>query len=379
MPQSIKEFPGLQESLAYLWQAADGRLVLCAADRSPLPAADGRGRISWYERHSWETVKNHALAGGIIGWLPGDLGYAALDLDQGEAAALIAAYPPRLQLQSRTAGHLHLIYDEPPANAGGGKWQALGAGGEVKHRSGYIALWYGGGDALAAEHRNPKSGNFPFPLEILKSCPRRPAAMAADMDTAAAISIPVKKQRRRLIHSVDALLGMREGDGRNEILFDYTRTAAYKAIPGPVKNAGISFPEWYGQIHSIADNGDKYFAEFLPAAEVNSIAQSIALYCWNHVTFRPGGGRHSGIDAETYSAIQSIRREIGIRQKRQANRRRDRQIVRNVLSGKSLRQAAALAGISLASIQAVMRRYNAADNAPEFWNLWEFDDKGGYV
>ena len=382
-PVILKNFPGTAAAVAKLWRRCGRRLALCGPDRRPLlPAAGGR-RLSWQARRRWRDIEQHLYYGGILGWIPGDAGLIILDCDRGDYAALTAEYPPRLILPSRTAGRAHLVYDAPPAYAGKGRWQYAGAGGEVIHQGGYAALWYGAADALVDELDNPAAGEFPFPLEILPDCPRRPAGRVmaeagAIGRSAATTTVPAGENRRRLIHSVDALLGMVEGDGRNDTLFDYTRTQAYKARPGPVSQTGLRFADWHGQVYSVAAAANPFFAQPLPLDEVRSIAQSIALYCWHNPTFAPGGGRHGGADAEAYGAIQSLRQSCQVAQRQAANRKRDRDIVRARLSGVSLRDTAQQFEVSVGCVRGVLRRYAADDNDPAFWDLWRFEE-GRYV
>ena len=377
-PVILKNFPGTAAAVKRLWQRCGRRLALCGPDRRPLLTSSNGRRLSWQARRRWRQIEQHLYYGGILGWIPGDAGFIVLDCDRGDYAALTAEYPPRLILPSRTAGRAHLVYDAPPAYAGKGRWQYAGAGGEVIHQGGYAALWYGAADVLVDELENPSAGPFPFPLEILPACPRRPVkAAAGDWGRSTTTTVAVEN-RRRLLHSVDALLGMVEGEGRNDFLFDYTRTQAYKALPGPVAASGIPFAEWHGQIYSIAFTANAFFAEPLPLDEVRSIAQSVALYCWHNATFAPGRGRHGGADAAAYGAIQSLRQGCQVAQRQADNKQRDRSILRAHLSGESLRATAQQHAVSVGCVRGVIKRHNADSNDPAFWDLWHFVD-GSYV
>ena len=310
----------------------------------------------------------------MLGYIPGDFALAALDCDNADAFTVAAKHPPRLILPSRTAGRWHLLYDAPPDDAGNGNWYFDGIkAGEVRHQTGYLALAFAAGDSLALELAHPRPGNFPFPWELLANHPRHPAQPAALGKAAASVTLPATPLYRLIYHPSE-LLGMREGDGRNNDLFNFVRTYAYGRDAWE-----FSEEDWRQEIIRYAGYGNRFFAEPLPDNEVRSVGKSVADYCRKHQTFRPKKGRHSSADPETFSQIQGCRAEIKARKLHADNGKRDRAIIRHWHDGQSQRQIANILHCSLASIGRVIRRYKANPNDSNLTGFYLYGDDGNGI
>ena len=112
----------------------------------------------------FQSVKDHIDRNGLLGILPESYRCGGIDVDRGDASAIVADFPPLLVTQSLRPGGLHLWYRNPsdwqPTTR---KWTEPdgGAGGDfITGPAGYFVLW---GDALQELADQLKYGNLGLP------------------------------------------------------------------------------------------------------------------------------------------------------------------------------------------------------------------------
>ena len=112
----------------------------------------------------FQSVKGHIDRNGLLGAIPESHGCGGIDVDRGDATAIIAEFPPLLVTQSQRPGGLHIWYPnptewQPPTR----KWTDTtgGASGDfITGPAGYFVLW---GDALQELADQLKYGNLGLP------------------------------------------------------------------------------------------------------------------------------------------------------------------------------------------------------------------------
>lgn len=121
----------------------DGHFLLCRADNKA-PA------VPWLNyRPSGPALATHLDQGGLVGVVPHSLGYAVLDVDEGQPWALALEHPPARIFATRRLLGAHLWYrtQNPYSNA---KWRWEGLYGQIRHvlsgelrvNRGYVILWH---------------------------------------------------------------------------------------------------------------------------------------------------------------------------------------------------------------------------------------------
>ena len=120
-----------------------------------------RGKSSWLQVVLEPAEIEAALeSGDLIALRPAALGLLVQDLDWGDPQGVVERHPP-LALVPTPGGPLrcHLLYCEPEESIGNASWDYLGAGGELRHSSGYVvaydpaALLTAAREAATGQHR----------------------------------------------------------------------------------------------------------------------------------------------------------------------------------------------------------------------------------
>ena len=102
--------PLLDEIVDAIYELADrgGRFVLTKLHRG-----ESRPRPCWQDwpdaQPRAERVVQHLRDGGLIGIVPASLSASALDVDQGDPAALVQAYPPLALLPATRGAHAYYV------------------------------------------------------------------------------------------------------------------------------------------------------------------------------------------------------------------------------------------------------------------------------
>ena len=266
-------------------------------DKSPV-----RG-WSWRRRRSLAATIAHVERGGLIGIVPASLGLSVLDVDQGDCWELQTLYPPLAAIPSNKPGRWHLYYHDTEAR-GNYKWEALGAGGEIRSGNGYVVLWERGADSLLKALRLPRNGSKEFPVEaflLSQEIPdeeppaeRKPQAATTDIRqiarpaqaarTPSAPRITVPAGERRTVKNLEELDHIEEGE-RNIGLFDVVRFHCYAQSRGG--GDGVALQRWHYQVRDFAREANTRFPDPLEVQEVMATATSVSTWTWQH----PEAGR----------------------------------------------------------------------------------------
>lgn len=132
---------------------------------------------AWNKRRPGvDTCLAHLAAGGQLGLIPFSLGFAVLDVDGGDPAALARMHPPALRYRSWSGRDGHFWY-RSLTGLPNLKFSACGCTGEVRGANGYVLLPRLGETLprIEAAVRTPAGGQLGlFPDEVLPA--NRPAA-----------------------------------------------------------------------------------------------------------------------------------------------------------------------------------------------------------
>lgn len=298
--------------------------VLATPEKRPVWAA-------WQRRRPLlDQVLSHE---GPVGLIPWSIRSTALDVDQGDPAAFVEQYPPRVQLETLTAGHWHLYYndDEPRRNQ---KFSRRGIAGDVRSAHGYLILW---NDSVVDFVQQWLRGPLrPLPRDLFEWA-------GVDVEPSAPLEPMAKPVTDPQAGDVD-LGGVAIG-ARNTSLFDSVRWWAYRQRRGDDPSA------WNDRVLLEALNRNQLFATPLDRAEVQCTAYSISTWTW------------AGNGAVDHSApLQALRGIMSGRARRARKKDRDAQVVDDYFTGLSIAQIAREQGFSEDGVRKVIKR-----DAPQLW------------
>ena len=281
-----------------------------------------------HHRPTLAVVEHHAEGGRSIGLVPASIGTSALDVDRGDPGPLFEAWPARAVVPSRKAGRRHGYYDDDD-DRGNGKWEALGASGEVRSARGFLVLHGNAPERLATALERP--GRFPFPADLFEAAGVRLGVQHAPIEQGPAIVA----RRPRVLPMLEVVA---EG-ARNSSLFDVVRWHAY------AQDRGTVLADWYEAVHAYAVEQNERFPDPLPAREVAKLDYNVASWTW------------SGHGAVDHSPAAQRRRGVKLgKLRRAAVADRDRQIVQDRGAGMSLRALGRKHGLSAPSVHYILTR-----------------------
>ena len=290
-------------------------------------------------RPTLEVVEHHADHGRSIGIVPASIGTSALDVDHGDPAELFTLHPARAVVPSRRAGGRHGYYDDEHGR-GNHKWEALGAGGEVRSARGFLVLYGNAPERLATALTRP--GRYPFPDSLFEAAGMVLPVQYAPIEQGPAIVAG----RPKVLPMLEVI---REG-ARNTSLFDVVRWWAYS------EDRGAVLADWCAAVLDYALRHNERFPlplperphakdGPLPAEEVRKLAYNVATWTW------------SGHGAVDHSPTAQRRRAIKLgKLRRAAVADRDHAILQDRAEGMSLRALARKHGLSLCAVQHVLKR-----------------------
>ena len=180
-------------------------------------------------------MEHHVGAGRSIGLVPASIGTSALDVDHGDPGELFDAWPARAVVPSRKAGRKHGYYDDNQKRRNH-KWQALGAGGEVRSARGFLVLYGDAPEKLATALTRP--GRYPFPADLFEAAGVPLALHDKPIEQGPAVVAGAP----RVLHMLQQI---RKGH-RNSALFDEVRWWAYSQDRGNVMR------DWYAAVLAYA-------------------------------------------------------------------------------------------------------------------------------
>ena len=317
--------PALDVLAAHSAQLVLFRLDLETGKKPPV-------RRGW--RTQWPTsdeAKDHIAADVLhhVGIIPASLGMTALDVGQGDPAALVAAHPPLLHVASLTPGRSHLYYSDSRPR-GNGHWTLHGCGGEIRSAAGYLGMYGDTPQQVVQVLLKPLAIQPPLiPPQVLRSLTRpgqrRPTGPAADVSH------------------------LQPGK-RNDGLFDAVRLWAYR------EPRGSSWERWAAHVADQALGMAKSIPnrQGFDDAEVITIALSVARWTWTHQT----SNRPRTVPAWfTHDSDAQRRRQVAQVQARHETREPlDIAICQLHHQGLSQREIAAQTGISQRSVGRSIQR-----------------------
>lgn len=301
--------------------AAHGAHIVLADDEKR-PYWDGRA-YSWTKRRPSDAViRNHA---GLFGIVPWSIQSTALDVDAGDPSALTLTHPPFADLPTRRPGGHHLYFDDD-APRGNADWHGFGCRGEVRGAKGYLLLWQDGArlllDALDARQRHHR----PFPRDLFEAAGLEPIRVE---DRAS------HRHRggvyRVLAQPVDvATVGC-----RSVSLFEHLRRVADVTNRPRTTTGALDATRWIGVVEALAlDAYERMPVPRLDWSEVQRTAYSIGTWAGSGHSLRDHSPRR-----------QSARGRRSGTARRSAIEDRDREIVRLLAAGATVREAAAAMGV----------------------------------
>ena len=276
------------------------------------------------------TIRAHLDSDRPIGLNPSSLRCSVLDLDEGDPEALWDAARPFASYTSWSGRGEHGWYGDhvPRIN---GKWSACGASGDVRSRGGgFVALPHGAEITIADNLHDSAAHPFPEQL-VLTPCPQ-PASKAR--------TGRVKGDASLAGHSWN-LATVAPGQ-RNVALFHNLNRWAYR------QGRGGDFAAWASRIQGDALRMNGLFPDPLHHAEVAKISGSVSRRVWEHT------GKRHGYDHSPEAQRRRQARQVELR--RMWNAERDDRILRAHDGGQSIRQIAAIEGMSPSGIWKILKR-----------------------
>ena len=291
-------------------------LVLVGEDKRPV----WRG---WNRRRPpLDLTLAHDRDGQPVALVPYSVRLSALDVDLGDTAELVEAWPPLTRLDSqRTAGkHLYYDDDEPRGNA---RFAAFGCEGEIRSAKGYLILWRDAPQRLDTALRSPASALRMFPANDLfaaagVAAPYEAAPAAAERGGGAAV-LPhpaVASPRDWRLETV-------QPGERHAALFDTVRFWAY------AQHQGDDLDAWQARVLAFTRASFRRLPEPDTDAEARKLAYSVASWVWAR------GGYHGHLPTR-----QARRGRKSGKVRRAKTAERDAAIVRAWMDGASLREIA---------------------------------------
>ena len=170
--------------------------VLCRSADETLPNGKVRKAKSplseaWQkEPPSIGEVLLHQGGGGLVGLIPGRVGIAVVDVDRGDPADLMNAWPPLAMVRTRRKGGVHLLYARPEGGLGNKVWEAHGCGGEIRCDHGYVIIWEEGkwAEAVVGVQSGDSALDHPFPDDLMAPRPRQETAVRGTRTTKARVN-----------------------------------------------------------------------------------------------------------------------------------------------------------------------------------------------
>ena len=262
-----------EEAIPYLHRRG-AHFVLCLQNKRPITKR-------WQKiRPPLPNVLRHLSTDLPVGLVPSSVSTSALDIDHGDPARLIEAYPPLAELMSRRKGGLHLYYWDSESRRNR-KWSAFECGGEVRSGRGYLILWDSRATSkLVAGLRTPPADAVPFPADLFEAAGVEldPVALHDSTFTRNPLRRPVPGR------PTDLSLERCYPGGRHLALFDCVRVFSY------AEPLGKDFNAWSERVLAFALEQNQRFPVPFPAhpgddqAAVKRLAADVAGWVWS------GGG-----------------------------------------------------------------------------------------
>ena len=262
-----------EEAIPYLHRRG-AHFVLCLQNKRPITKR-------WQKiRPPLPNVLRHLSTDLPVGLVPSSVSTSALDIDHGDPARLIEAYPPLAELMSRRKGGLHLYYWDSESRRNR-KWSAFECGGEVRSGRGYLILWDSRATSkLVAGLRTPPADAVPFPADLFEAAGVEldPVALHDSTFTRNPLRRPVPGR------PTDLSLERVYPGARHVNLFDIVRFFAYS------EKMGKDFTAWSGRVLAFALEQNQRFP--VPFGDhpgdgqthVKRLSDDVAGWCWS------GGG-----------------------------------------------------------------------------------------
>ena len=305
---------------------AGAHYVLATSEKRPVWGA-------WQRRRPLlEQVLSH---NGPIGLIPWSIRSTGLDVDQGDPAAFIEQYPPRAQLDSKTAGRKHLYYNDtdPRRNV---RFSKRGIAGDVRSAHGYLILWNESVVDLVAQWVRVAAVR-PFPSDLFDWA-------GVEVEPGPPVA-PLVRPEGAISTKADVDLSAVAKGARNDSLFDSVRWWAYR------QRRGKDIEAWNYRVLLEALNRNQLFATPLERAAVECTAYSISTWTW------------AGNGAVDHSPpLQALRGVLSGRARRSRRESRDAQIVDDYLTGLRIAQIAREQALTENGVRRVIRR-----DSPQLW------------
>ena len=178
--------------------------VLCRSAAETLPNGKVRKAKSpiseaWQkEPPTLEEALSHQGTGGLVGLIPGRVGIAVVDVDRGDPADLMNAWPPLAVVRTRRKGGVHLLYARPEGGLGNKVWEGFGCGGEIRCDHGYVIIWEEEQwkEAVVRVQGGDGAWDHPFPMVLLEQ--RAPQQTATKGRQATKSRVTAEMARRAL-------------------------------------------------------------------------------------------------------------------------------------------------------------------------------------
>ena len=271
-PQNIFTPPTRRDAYSHLYSlGAHFVLWLCDNPQVRTSVKEGKPDRDKYQRPenrpSLVEVLAHARRGGIVGLIPQSVGLTGLDIDNGNPAELLDAFPPLVAVPSGGLVRWHFYYhaDFPVRDV---NWQYLGCSGEIRS-SGLMFLWHDAAIALSNALRQ-EDERRPFPDQALgpHSFDREGKVDSRNIKELRAEAVKAAREAR-------APSRERKGN-RNETMFRYSRLYAYRLVKRE------TWRDLFEDVAGYAFGMNKLFSQPLRARHVLSTARSITNYCWDN-------------------------------------------------------------------------------------------------
>lgn len=127
-----------------------------------------------YRRYGLDGLIRYAESGSPVGYLPSSLGLAGVDIDDGDARAILELHPSLCSYRTSKEERLHILYSQPVRRVGNGRFEDfLGCSGDVRGRGkwrgpgGFLLAWPGSLSMIAASIADFNGRDTPmFPTQL---------------------------------------------------------------------------------------------------------------------------------------------------------------------------------------------------------------------
>ena len=292
---------------------------------TPTPKRQPKNR-GWPARQlSLDLALAHVEAGGVLGLTPASLDAVVVDVDVGDPARLLSAFPPRALYQTPRGG-VHAYYQHDGAPVRQHRWVApvFRTSGDLRHGSGgYVVLWQPERliDDLRRARRSVKFAEVRQALVVSPPAPQgRQATPKSPPDGTEPTPDDLAPSPARSRHAwVKARLIAARVDGRT----------------------GPELRQYARQLHAgLVQPPDPRVPHFFPLAEALAVAQWVAGRDWS-------------------SERQRLRGLRSGQARRARTAERDAEILSLLRAGRSQRQVAAELGVSRDVVRKTQGRYRA--------------------